>query len=340
MPVERWSTAQVLALAPDAGSARGARAVAGAPSWADGGASGELLWGSCKGSGKRPYQACVDLSGPAYKCSCPSRKFPCKHALGLMLRWATGEVGEAEAPEWVREWRRARGARAAKAVVREGSGEAAGGPVDVAAAQRRAEQRAERVAGGIAELDRWLLDQLTHGLAAAEPAGDGPFEAMAARLVDAQAPGLAEAVRRAGRTVGVGPRWAERLLARLAALRLLVTGYARLAELPEELAATVRSRVGFPVSTEQVLAGEPVRDRWQVVGQSHSADDRLLTRRTWLVGAGGGRPALVLAFAPLGRSLPPEAPPGTAFEADLCFYPGAVPLRAVVAARHGEPAPL
>ncbi|MCO1657693.1 SWIM zinc finger family protein [Pseudonocardia sp. S2-4] len=330
----------MLALAPDAGSARGARAVAGAGSWDGGGVSGELLWGSCRGSGTRPYQACVDLSGPAYRCSCPSRKFPCKHALGLMLRWATGEVEEAQAPAWVREWQQAREARASRAAARPADEAAPSGPVDVAAAERRAAQRAERVAGGVAELDRWLLDQLTHGLAAVEPAGDGPFEAMAARLVDAQAPGLAEAVRRAGRAVGVGPRWAERLLARLAALRLLVTGHARLAELPDGLAATVRSRIGFPVSTEQVLAGPPVRDRWQVVGQSHSADERLLTRRTWLLGAAGGRPALVLAFAPLGRSLPPEAPPGTAFEADLCFYPGAAPVRAVVAARHGEPAPI
>jgi SWIM zinc finger len=46
------------------------------------------VWGLCAGSGKRPYQTVVDLTGPAYKCSCPSRKFPCKHALALLLNWA------------------------------------------------------------------------------------------------------------------------------------------------------------------------------------------------------------------------------------------------------------
>jgi uncharacterized Zn finger protein len=25
----------------------------------------------------------VDLSGPAFRCTCPSRKFPCKHGLAL-----------------------------------------------------------------------------------------------------------------------------------------------------------------------------------------------------------------------------------------------------------------
>ncbi len=49
--------------------------------------------GLCAGSGKDPYQTVVDL-GPRYQCSCPSRKFPCKHALALLLSWAKGTVPE------------------------------------------------------------------------------------------------------------------------------------------------------------------------------------------------------------------------------------------------------
>jgi uncharacterized protein DUF5691/SWIM zinc finger len=332
VPEERWTATQVLALAPDAGSARSARGSAGASAWSGTGAGGGALWGSCRGSGQRPYQVCVDLAGPAYRCTCPSRKFPCKHALGLLLLWADGGVGAAGPPEWVTTWQGERAARASRTSERR-----AAGPVDEDAARKRADRRAERVAGGLDELDRWLLDQVTHGLAEAERSGERPFEAMAARLVDAQAGALAEAVRRAGRTVGIGPHWADRLLGRLALLRLVVAGHRRLDELPPALAATVRSRIGFPVSGEQVLAGPRVRDRWQVVGRSHSADDRLLTRRTWLRGAATGRPALLLAFAPLGAALPAEAPPGTAFDAELCFYPGAAPVRALVAERRGEP---
>jgi hypothetical protein len=48
--------------------------------------------------------------------------------------------------------------------------------------------------------------------------------------------------------------------------------------------------------------------------------------------------ALVLSFAGPGQSLAADFVVGTVVEADLCFYPGATPLRALVAGRAGEPA--
>ncbi|AGL19782.1 SWIM zinc finger family protein [Actinoplanes sp. N902-109] len=330
MSVERWSPAQVEALAPDAGSLKGARSVAAPLSWQACGLIDDVVWGLCKGSGKNPYQVCVDLSGPAYKCSCPSRKFPCKHALGLLLLWSSNGVAEAPAPEFVTEWRAGRVARAARPAR----------AADPAAAQKRADQRTERVAAGLAELSRWLDDQVQQGLATAERAGHRPYDAMAARLVDAQAPGAASAVRRLGTVAGIGAHWADRLLGDLALLRLLVAGHDRLAELPAELAATVRARIGFPVATEDVLATEPVRDQWQVLGQTDSDDGTITTRRTWLLGAGSGRFALHLSFAAPGQSLAADLVPGTSFDGDLCFYPGAAPLRALIKDRLGPTRPL
>jgi hypothetical protein len=331
VPVERWSVAQVVALAPDPGSVKGARAAGAAAGWVSVGLAGAVLWGECRGSGRTPYQVAVDLAGPAYRCSCPSRKIPCKHALGLLLRWAENGVDDAAAPGWVAEWAAKRAANAAP--------KAAPTPDPVAAAKRAA-QRADRVATGLQELGRWLDDQVRHGLAGAERAGHRPFEAMAARLVDAQAPTVAGAVRRLGTIPGVGAHWADRLLAELALLRLLTTGYARLAELPPGLAATVRSRIGFPVSTEDVLAGPAVRDSWQVLGHIEVADETLTTRRTWLRGAASGRFALLLAFAPAGRGLPADLIAGTELDADLHHYPGALPLRALLGTRHGASTPL
>ncbi|GIE92901.1 SWIM zinc finger family protein [Paractinoplanes rishiriensis] len=323
MPVEKWSSAQVETLAPDAPSVRAARGLAGPGSWSATGMLDEVLWGLC-----RSYQVCVDLSGPAFRCNCPSRKVPCKHALGLLLLWAESDVSGAPAPDFAREWQAARAARAAaKAAPR-----AASAP-DPAAAAKRAEQRAERVAGGMAELSRWLDDQVRQGLAGAQRAGHQPFEAMAARLVDAQAPTAAGAVRRLGGFAGIGSQWADRLLGELALLRLLVTGYDRLAGLPPDLAATVRSRVGFPVATDDVLAGPRVADRWQVLGQIETDDGALTTRRTWLRGSSTGRFALVLAFAAPGQPLIADLVPGTEFRGELTFYPGAAPLRALVADR-------
>ncbi|GIF17745.1 hypothetical protein BJ973_009290 [Actinoplanes tereljensis] len=329
MPVERWSAAQVETLAPDTASVKAARGLSSPGSWSAAGRLDDVLWGQC-----RNYQVCVDLAGPAFKCSCPSRKIPCKHTLALLLRWAESDVPAADAPDFAREWQAARAAKATAAA----QPKAATAP-DPAAAAKRVEQRAERVAGGMIELSRWLDDQVRQGLAGAQRGGPAPFDAMAARLVDAQAPAAAGAVRRLGTIAGIGPHWADRLLGELALLRLLVAGYERLADLPPELAATVRSRIGFPVGTEEVLAGPRVTDRWQVIGQVDADDGNLTTRRTWLRGSSTGRFALVLAFAAAGQPLVSDLVAGTEFRGDLTFYPGSVPLRALVASRDSAAEP-
>ncbi len=54
-------------------------------------ADGDLLFGECQGSGKVPYACSADFARPdqpTYRCSCPSRQFPCKHCLGLLYAYA------------------------------------------------------------------------------------------------------------------------------------------------------------------------------------------------------------------------------------------------------------
>jgi len=53
-----------------------------------------IIFGECRGSGKSNYVVSVDFLAPAspvYRCNCPSRQFPCKHALGLMYAYARGD---------------------------------------------------------------------------------------------------------------------------------------------------------------------------------------------------------------------------------------------------------
>lgn len=326
--MERWSADQVAALAPDPSSLKAARGL-GSAKWQDPGVAGSSLWGLCKGSAT--YQVCVDLAEPAYRCSCPSRKFPCKHALGLLLLWSGGTVAVGEPPAWVTEWHAMRAERAVKAEKRAEKRE--NDPAAQRAAARRAEKRDERVATGVAELDRWLSDQVRDGLADLSGAGYQHFDTVAARLIDAQAPGLAGAVKRlAGLAVGGSP---DELLAEISLIHLLTRSYARLDELSEPLAASVRARIGGTVPAEQVLATEPVRDVWQVLGSRDEAEERLTTRRVWLRGSTTGRAALVLSFAVAGQPLAADLVVGTEVDADLCFYPAATPLRALVARRNG-----
>src|SRR5690242_11834139 len=103
----RWGVDRVVALAPDPASVSAGQKLAVPPVWAAIGWTGAPpvvpapvvsavvsarvgLWGLCRGSGKNSYRTAVDLTddaAPAYQCSCPSRKFPCKHALALLLLW-------------------------------------------------------------------------------------------------------------------------------------------------------------------------------------------------------------------------------------------------------------
>ena len=95
-------------------------------------------------------------------------------------------------------------------------------------------------------------------------------------------------------------------------------------------AAEVRSQLGFTVASEDVARGEPVEDDWHVVGQVLLEEERLRTRRTWLVGERSGARALLMAFAAGTQPLEPALAPGTIHHAALAWYPGAPPTRALV----------
>ncbi|MFD7435077.1 SWIM zinc finger family protein [Streptomyces sp. NPDC059861] len=336
----RWTADQVLALAPDATSRKAGSKLGAAGPWSETGSSDEgTVWGLCKGSGSKPYQTIIDIadaSGPAYKCSCPSRKFPCKHALGLLLLWSgdDGAVPPGQAPDWAEQWIAGRRQRAAEKRPTGPAGSPAAA-ADPEAARRRAERRAERITAGATELEQRLSDLLRGGLAAAEQAGYGLWEETAARMVDAQAPGLAARVRELGAIPASGPGWPVRLLEECALLHLLDQGWLRRDRLPQTLAATVRSRIGLPASAD----GPPVRDRWLVLAQYDTADTRLTTRRIWLYGADSDRTALLLSYGAAGRAPELALPVGLALEAEVSAYPGAGQARAALGEQFAPPAP-
>ncbi len=341
----RWGAQRVLALAPDETSRRAGAGLARAASWTGWGAAGNLVWGLCAGSGKNPYQTIVDLTGPAYKCSCPSRKFPCKHALGLLLAWAGSAVPDAGGPSgYARAWQASRVASARARTERRAGGDAGGKVKDEAGAARRAEQRARRVSAGVAELQMWLRDQVRAGLSGAQAGGYRHAEPIAARMVDAQAPGLAGALRRLASIPASGTGWPGRLLGEYAQLHLLARAYDQVECLSPGLAAVVRSRVGYTTTREDVLATPAVSDRWQVLGTRDVLDAPVPARRVWLRGRETGGFALLLSFA----AGPAGSFPGTTeavltagdeIRADLHYYPGQPPLRAAIGEDRSAPEP-
>lgn len=326
---------RVLALAPDSGSASAGQGLGVARKWEGLGRSGRAVWGLCQGSGKNPYQVRVDLSEPAFKCGCPSRKFPCKHGLGLLVLLAkdAGAFEEAEEPGWVSEWLDQRSERSEKKAARS-SGDG-GGVVDEAARAKRIAERGARVQDGVLGCRVWLEDVVRRGLAAVRGEGASGWDRMAARMVDAQAPGLASGLRRVPGLIASGTGWEVRTLDHLGRLHLLLRAGERLESLPEDLGVDVRTALGWNQSKDEVLLGAGVSDRWMVLGQVEEDEDRVRARRTWLVGRGTGRRGLVVDFAAGRAAFEGALAAGMAFDGELVFYPGRLAQRALVKSRGG-----
>ena len=329
----------VLALAPDESSAKAARGLASPSNWPSLGANHAAVWGECLGSGSKPYQTQVDLSGPAFKCSCPSRKFPCKHGLALLLVRAqeAQRFTTAAAPGWVSEWLSSRSEKAQKKEERQI--EKTDAPADPQAAAKRAAQRWQRVDGAGHELQRWLADQIARGLGAVNTEMLKTWHTMAARMVDAQAPGLGVRVRIAADGVNRGDNWPARTLERLGVLQLICEALQRRTDLPDDVQADLRSAIGWPHDKGEVLAyGQHVPDRWTVLGcVQEERDDKLIERRVWLHGERSGRRAWLLEHSFGGRGFETAWLTGSCTEATLVFFPGASKLRALaseVVGRH------
>ena len=328
-----WTRERVLDLAPDAASAKAAHGQAKPAKWDGLGRTEAALWGEIKGSGKKPYQTRVDLTEPAFKCSCPSRKFPCKHALGILLVLAEvpDRFVDGDPPDWVADWLAARAQRAVRAAEKRDK------PVDKAAQAKRAANREAKVEGGIAELRLFLEDLVRHGLAAAQGRGDDHWRHMAARLVDAQAPGLARLVRALGDAAATGDGWQDRFLAVVGRLYLATRAYDRLKDLPADVQADLRAVIGWTQSTDEVLSGPAVRGRWMVAGRRVEDDGALTVQRTWLFRTDDLQPALILDFAAGNQPLDVSLTVGSEIDAEIAYYPSAAPLRALVKQRFGTP---
>ncbi|QNP70679.1 SWIM zinc finger family protein [Streptomyces roseirectus] len=188
---------------------------------------------------------------------------------------------------------------------------------DPEAARRRAERRAGRITAGVVELEQRLADLVRSGLAAAEREGYGLWEETAARMVDAQAPGLAARVRELGAIPASGPGWPARLLEECALLHLLNQAWLHRDGLPEDLASAVRTHIGLPTTP----TGPPLLDDWLVLARYDTSDGRLTTRRIWLHGATSARTALVLSYGPAGRAPELALPVGRSVRARVTPYP-------------------
>lgn len=354
------SLEKIEALAPDQASLVSARKLVKPAGWS--GLSSDnagLIWGECQGSGSSPYRVVVSENDAAYKCTCPSRKFPCKHTLALMWMRAEGKIlfEAASSPEWVQDWLKRR---------RTGSGVSAGkedappqpkslaqassqqaedvdpkAEARAAAARDRARRdREEAILAGLDDLDTWLIDQAEAGLAGFASHAGKSCRSIAQRLVDAKAPGLAGRLDGLPNRIYSLPEHARPIAAveQLGQLHLIAEAYRRQERLSVEMRADVRREVGWMQTRESLLSEDgtlSVSGAWRVVGTvSELQPDKLRRLETWLwreESADGPRTAVLIDFVPVASGQTKGAyRTGERVTATLVFYPSARPMRALI----------
>ena len=350
-------------LATDQASLKAAAGLAKAGKWSGLGTSHDaaLIWGECAGSGANPYRVAADLRDLGSKCTCPSRKFPCKHALALL--WLKAEAilpfPAADTPEWVVEWlgRRRSSGTTPKTPPPAASGVPKTASKDVSAAgiaepepvleakaiarrdaanAKRAEDTERAILGALEALEQWVGDQLRLGLEGFVHDTTARCRRIGARLVDGKAAALAGHV--------------DELPARLLALppgdrvRGATVELARLVLLARAFRADPRDpeirRVVASAEKRETLLDDPAAPRvtaaWEVLAeQVRTRRDGLISQTTWLLNLEDGpRFAMLLDFFPasVGRRGSTFVP-GEQFVGELLFYPARTPLRAVLIRR-------
>jgi hypothetical protein len=336
-----FSAEQIAQMAPDAASLRAGRDLANERKWLGCFFNDRALWGEVQGSAKEPYRTQIDLRSIAYSCTCPSRKFPCKHSLGLMFLFtAKPQVFKAATsePAWVAAWLQKRADQPASV-----EAEAPAPDKRDRDKNKREDDRMALVQAGAAELDLMLRDLLRAGFLTIPEKGPAFFNHVVRRMIDAKAPGLANLVRNfAKMDFTQNTDWHSAALENAVKTWVLLQGFNRIDQLEAPMREHIRSLIGWNRNKKEMLDDpqlERVQDDWLALGKiTELLDDNLMMQRIWLYGCKTGRTALLVEYAPQNMHLPVPVPPGMVTRAELVYYPSPWPERALVRNQDGSAA--
>lgn len=345
----------VQAIAPDQASLNAANKLLKPAKWPlrqiDDGAG--LVWGECQGSGANPYRTVFDKADQGYKCTCPSRKFPCKHVLALMWMYADTptDFGPGATPDWVSDWlgrRRKTGATSTpetstkgKSLTQAKMGEPEK-PKDPkaearakAAAEKRAADTEAALLGAMDDLETWIDDQLRTGLSGLLSDLAPRCRAIAARMVDGKAAGLAGRLDELPAELMSlpGEERLDALIGHLGKMVILARAFRADPQAPE-----LRRVVASSEKREDIISAPDalkVNARWEVVGERiKTRRDGLVSQASWLLNLETGDFALLLDFFPASVGKRGSAfAPGDQFRGEIVYYPSKAPLRAVLTER-------
>jgi len=333
---------QVESIAPTPSAFKAGKKLGVSSKWQSSGKSEHAMWGTIKGSGSKPYYTQIDTQSLAYKCTCPSRQFPCKHAVALMLVAANDpqSIVDTDEPEWVSEWINKRKGQQQKS---EQKKETPKTPEQIEKAQKNKEKtqvkRLESIQEGAAELEDWISDLFKIGLVELPTKDMAEFAKVQARMVDAKASGLASWVRELSfLDYTKHQEWQDKAMKLLSKLYLLVKAIRNIQHYEPLWQQTIKNLAGLSQSKKELLQdeqAEKIKDHWLVVGQEEEKNNDIITQRNWLYGLTTNRQALLLNFATPFSTYETHLLPSSVIEAELVFFPSIQPYRAIINLQKG-----
>ena len=159
-----------------------------------------LYWAECAGSGKNPYRVSADFTdpeAPVCRCSCPSRQFPCKHALGLLFEILGQKPFEtADIPQDIVDKRAKQAARAAK---KESAAAMPAKPKKPNAAAQK--KKLDKQLAGLDMAEKMVSELLTAGVGTLSGSSAQSYDKLAKDLGSSYLTGLQTAFSRIALTV-------------------------------------------------------------------------------------------------------------------------------------------
>ncbi len=343
-------------LAPDQSSLSAAKALLKPSKWPMLGQAPSIntIWGQCQGSGANPYSTMADTVNHGYKCTCPSRKFPCKHILALFWQFTENpkifSVGDP--PEWVNDWlgrRRKSGTgksdqtpvTAVKNIHSVGNEIEELSPEESAKKEAAREKRSAQVKentdasirDGLNEFQQWVNDQLRTGIGIFIKEITDRCRRIAARLVDAKAANFASRLDELpAKILSIEKEFQTgAIIKELGQLVLLSEAWLTDSNDPD-----ARRAVGTTETKDLVLNNPDALRKtglWQKIGEKiFTRRDGLISHASWLLHLNDTEApcfALLQDYYPAGTGKKETGfSSGQYIQGEIQFYTGRVPLRA------------
>lgn len=347
-------------LAPDQASLNAAKKLLSPAKWPIRGqqSSVNTIWGQVQGSGSKPYFTVANVVDHGYKCTCPSRKFPCKHVLALLWQYsqAPSEFTEEAPPEWVNDWLGRRRKNTATSPTKEDDKPKPKKNIALADVEKEkqlsSEERAKKEAAklkrasqireatdsaistGLLEFQQWVDDQLRTGIGSFTKEINERCRRIAARLVDAKAANLASRIDELPAKIYTFPpdQQMQVIFKELGQLVLLSEAWFTNQNDPD-----VRRTIGTTENRDQTLQSKDTLRKsgvWETVGEKvFTRRDGLISHTTWLLKVDENDPcfALLLDHYPASAGKREAGLGiGTQINAEIAFYKSASPLRGVL----------